>query len=288
MLVSIDLSPEIFVVATGGTVINENVGGKPYKLHTFTANGSFVVTAPGVVDVEIIGPGGGGSTIEPSGNSFGGGGSAGERKVVSGIAVTAGTYPIVVGLGGVGADYQGGIYQGGDGSAASSAFGNTAAIGRGGGLAPNNGRAGYNGSGAPGDIVARTGGVGSSGRNGGNGIGHATLLNQKGGGGGAGGGAAGSAGTAGRGGAGGAGVSSTFVDTAMSCCGGGGGSGTVTGTGSEGGTHGGGFGRQGTAAGIPAGPGTTPGSAGGGSYGTTTLAGAGFRGVVRVRYRRSA
>ncbi len=58
-------------VASGGTETDITVAGVGYKLHTFTATGSLVVTTPGWFDVIVAGGGGGG------GKGRGGGGGAG-------------------------------------------------------------------------------------------------------------------------------------------------------------------------------------------------------------------
>lgn len=86
------------VVATGGT---ETVVGR-YKIHTFSADGNFVVSVAedALIDILLVGGGGGGGngqwvTYE------GAGGGAGGLIYQADRALVAGTYPIVVGLGGV-------------------------------------------------------------------------------------------------------------------------------------------------------------------------------------------
>ena len=106
-----------YVTASGGT---ETTSGD-YKIHTFTADGNFVVTAGGLpagsdkVSYMVVAGGGGG------GGDHGGGGGAGgfrEGKCSSdpytdspldagvGLSVTAQTYPITVGAGGAGGEGQ--------------------------------------------------------------------------------------------------------------------------------------------------------------------------------------
>lgn len=80
------------VVATGGTVTDITVGGVAYKLHTFTAGGSFTVTAGGDVDYYMVGGGYG-----PGADSTGGG--AGGTNTGT-VAVSATTYTVTVGGGG--------------------------------------------------------------------------------------------------------------------------------------------------------------------------------------------
>ena len=108
-----------FISATGGTVATSG----DYKIHTFTGDGCFVVSTtgypvgpqggPAIVDYLVVAGGGGGG-----GASFGGGGGGGgfrEGKsspapiysaspivAPAGLTVTATTYPITVGAGGVG------------------------------------------------------------------------------------------------------------------------------------------------------------------------------------------
>ena len=90
-----DTSTSLFT-ATGGTIAT--TGG--YRIHTFTGNADFTVSyAPpnATVDILLIGGGGGGGG---SGDRSGGGGGAGGFVEQTGVAITAGTYNIVVGLGG--------------------------------------------------------------------------------------------------------------------------------------------------------------------------------------------
>jgi hypothetical protein len=56
------------VAATGGTVTDITDGGVSYRVHTFTSNGSFVVTTGGAVEylvVAVAGGGGGGLQAAP-------------------------------------------------------------------------------------------------------------------------------------------------------------------------------------------------------------------------------
>jgi len=89
------------VVATGGTVTNIT----PYRIHTFTASGNFVVTNGGIADILIVGGGGGsGGSVgdnNANGNGSYGGGGGGVIYVASYNLIPQ-TYKITVGAGGVG------------------------------------------------------------------------------------------------------------------------------------------------------------------------------------------
>ena len=93
--------PVVYTVATGGTITT--VGD--YKIHTFLSTDNFVVsqlgTAPNnVVEYLVIAGGGGGSG--PCAGVGNGGGGAGGYLTNTGLAITAQTYPVVVGSGGSG------------------------------------------------------------------------------------------------------------------------------------------------------------------------------------------
>ena len=106
-----------FISATGGTITESG----DFKIHSFTGDGCFVVAKagtggcyPSVVDYLVVAGGGAGGA-----NGAGGGGAGGFREssgtdtgcysvsplaaCVSGITVTATTYPVTVGAGGTGA-----------------------------------------------------------------------------------------------------------------------------------------------------------------------------------------
>ena len=70
--------------------------GNGYVYHTFTGPGTLTANAPGDVELFLIGGGGAG------GNGYGGGGGAGALIYRTTVPVTAGSYPIVVGAGGIG------------------------------------------------------------------------------------------------------------------------------------------------------------------------------------------
>jgi len=85
--------------ATGGTV-TENGG---YRIHTFTSGGTLTVTAGGAVEYLIV-AGGGGSVGVLNSNASGAGGAGGLLHNVGDalLAVSAQSYPVVVGAGGAG------------------------------------------------------------------------------------------------------------------------------------------------------------------------------------------
>ncbi len=81
--------------ATGGTITTYSDGGVNYKVHTFTADGTFDAGSGGTADVLVVGGGGGGK-------SYGGGGGGGSVIHLQSKPVTASTYAIVIGSGGAG------------------------------------------------------------------------------------------------------------------------------------------------------------------------------------------
>ena len=104
----------VSITATGGTVTDITQDGKEYRVHTFTSDGTFEVTAGGG-EVEYLVVGGGGGARGRIGNAtygLGGGGAGGYRSSVSGelsgensqseppLSVTAQMYSVIVGDGG--------------------------------------------------------------------------------------------------------------------------------------------------------------------------------------------
>lgn len=187
-----DTHPE----ATGGTVVDTDIGGVPYRIHYFTETGTstLTVTNPGEVEYLIVAGGGsGGSKSLGSGGGTAGGGGGGAGGVVTGTKnVTTGSYSIIVGAGGPSVGNEGSVNQrkgiNGDNSQALSMI----AIGGGGGGGNNQqGNDGGSGGGA-GDAARNQGGQAQqstslSGGYGNNGGGSLTNNNYpKGGGGGAG------------------------------------------------------------------------------------------------------
>ena len=132
------------VVATGGTI---TFSGN-FKIHSFTTTGNttFTITAPYIIQLQVLVVGGGGSG--GASNDGGGGGAGGVINTT--INISNGSYTIVVGDGGQGLLYNAYNLDGNDG-ANSSAFGY---VGFGGG-----GGAGATGGSRPG----RSGGCGGGG-----------------------------------------------------------------------------------------------------------------------------
>ena len=90
--------PNPISAATGGTVTTAG----DYKIHTFTSSDNFVVTnnLSNFEYLMVAGGGGGGSGYSNSSYAAGGGGGGG--MITGSISVNNGTFPIVVGAGGVG------------------------------------------------------------------------------------------------------------------------------------------------------------------------------------------
>jgi len=262
------------IVATGGTI--SDVGG--YRIHKFTASGTFQITAgSGAIEYLVVAGGGGG------GGYLGGGGGGGGLLAGS-VSRGVGSYTVTVGSGGTPGASAGGALAGQGGN---SVFDTVTATGGGGGYGTGgNGQAGGSGGGA-GSAGANsyTGGAGIAGQ------GHAGGNNSSaspnygcGGGGGA--TAVGGNGTATVGGAGGNGTASSITGSSVTYAGGGGAGVYQGGTAGAGGTGGGGAGGAGGAnsPGV-AGAANTGGGGGGASVQSAGAAGgAGGSGVVIVRY----
>ena len=265
------------ILGTGGTIsIASN-----RVFHTFTGNGVFTVLPTTGLTVEIFAIGGGGG----GGGHSGGGGGAG-NLLIARTTLTAGSYTVTIGTGGVGA-YSPTSIQSSSGSA--TTFGSIVSApggGGGGSFAFNAGRNGGSGGGGSaagasfiaagaavtgttsGTVVVNLATSGGTGANSGNT-------------GGAGGGGATQAGTSqifgsGSGRPGGNGY--TYYGTTY---GGGGGGGGALGPGGTGGTGGGGAGALGPASGVAGTP-NTGGGGGGTNFGG--FGGAGGSGLVIVSY----
>jgi len=189
---------EPFIAATGGTITTSG----DFKIHTFTGDGCFVVTATGIgtptnpstVDYLVVAGGGaGGGSLFGNGMSGGGGGGYRESKSgdsgcwsasplvnPTGITVSATTYPITVGAGGSQGAPYGPIGSSPPGTSGSDSIFSTitsAGGGRGGDYLYC-GIDGGSGSGG-GDVGCQSGGSGNTppvsppqGNNGGNGSSH--------------------------------------------------------------------------------------------------------------------
>jgi hypothetical protein len=260
------------ITATGGTITD--VDG--CRVHTFSADGTFQITA-GAGDVEILVVGGGGSGADVNGTGVGGGGGGGGETVHLTQHLGVGSYAVTIGAGaphGLGTASQNG-QDGGN----STFNGSSLLTGRGGGggacLPPGarNGRPGGSGGGAGGVMdgsTPSTGGASTAvapGMGNAGGDGDAPSSNGTGGGGG-GASAAGDSGVLG--GAGGDGFFSSITGTlAEYARGGDGGLATAV--------------PQGGTVGVDGVDGTGNGG-GGGGHGTGAHGGAGGKGVVIVRY----
>jgi len=284
--------------ATGG-LINEYVdstNGKIYRSHIFTSSGFFTVpSAPpsATVDYLVVAGGGGG------GNTRAGGGGAGGMRVGSGSPITATSYTVTVGSGGVAGVFPG--IPSGNGS--SSVFSNpvdpiTSQGGGAGGSRTNPtatgfaGQPGGSGGGGHVDSAGVTGGTGnrvtgtstpapSQGNPGGTNPGGS---NDRGSGGG-GASASGDIGGVGSPGKGGDGLSSAITGITTHYAGGGGaGCGPSTPVAGTGGLGGGGAGARGNVGNPPATPGTTATGGGGGGGADDANGGSGGSGIVVVRY----
>jgi hypothetical protein len=309
-----DITGNAFIVATGGTITCCG----DYKIHTFTSDGTFCVSAANVpananVDYLVVAGGGGGGEFY-----YGGGGGAGgyrESKCATtsgcwtasplasstSLTISAQAYPITVGGGGAGGTGS----QGALGSSGSPSVFSTITSsggGRGGSSsgpgAPNpssptpgaNGGsgAGGGGSGDPGPSPSGTGGTGNTppvsppqGNSGGVGNRSATA-----GAGGGGGGATvvGAGATTNCGGNGGNGATSSINATPTTRAGGGGG-GAYCGTLGTGGSGGGGNGGNNTGTAAQLGTSNTGGGGGGAGSCTYSTGGTGGSGIVIIRYK---
>jgi hypothetical protein len=85
------------MVATGGIETTYSADGVNYKSHTFLSSENFTTDGVGLVDILVVAGGGAGG----GGNQWsGGGGGAGGMIVSSGVSLTSGTLPVVIGAGG--------------------------------------------------------------------------------------------------------------------------------------------------------------------------------------------
>ena len=275
-------------VATGGTITTHGA----YTVHSFitAGNENFVVGSAGNVDYLLVAGGGG------AGSSIGGGGGGGGVRSFTSQAVTAQTYVITVGAGGVGSDYD--SSSEGTAGGASTAFGNSAAGGGYGAqiyasLAGGAGGSGGGGDSRSGPSVSGNGGAGNTpstspvqGYAGGNGVAGQAA--------GAGGGGAGAVGAnvtpSNNGGNGGVGIQNDYRTGSNVYYGGGGGGAANGGTKGSGGLGGGGDGVQVSGNNPENGEANTGGGAGGG-HNSHNPAGSGSplggTGIVVIRYTGS-
>jgi hypothetical protein len=268
---------------TGGTITTYSSGGTNYVVHTFLADGTFLVGQAGTLDYVVVGGGGGGGGVL-SETPGGGGGGAGAYRTAAGFSVTALSYSISVGDGGTAGGAALAVAGG------SSIFSTITSTGGGAGGSWNNGLPSTGGgatAGGSGGGAGYTNGAGIAGTYGTAG----GVRNDQGGGGGGGASVAGATGpSTGHGGNGGAGTASTYRDgTSVTYAGGGGGGagnissgGASTGGTGGGGAGGAGGGNDGTAA--TANTGSGGGGAGASSGLVSNSGGAGGKGIVVLRY----
>jgi hypothetical protein len=267
-------------VATGGTVTEYN----SHRIHTFTQSGTFSVISGGNVEYLIVAGGGGGP-----GRDIGGGGGAGGMKTGS-TQLSAGSYNIVVGVGGGGSvDGQNPITSANKGSI--SSFNSIECQGGGTGKVYHvttgtfsNGGSGGGGAGYNNPNDYTPGGTGISGEGYSGGIGVVYGTNYYGGGGGGGAGEIGKSANNGR--HGGDGIQSDITGTNIYYAGGGGGAGhRSAGNGSLGTGGAGGGGDAGTSLTTSDRDGIDGLGGGGGAARNTGLTGgAGGDGIVIIRY----
>lgn len=243
--------------ATGGTVTYQG----QYVIHTFTSNGSFIVTQAGAIDILVIAGGGGGAPNSRGG----GGGGAGGLIYQTGRSVSVQTYSVVVGSGG-----------GSGGGGGNSTFDTITCYGGGAGPSGNGGcGAGGNTTSSPPNYGT---GVSGQGYRGGSGFYQEAVYWSGGGGGGT--GEVGQDGAYRAGGRGGNGYTCNITGSNVTYAGGGGGGAQYYG-GGAGGSGGGGAGGT-TGGGYNA---TYYGSGGGGcGHYDPAPGGTGYQGIVIIRY----
>ena len=261
--------------ASGGT---ESTSGS-YTIHTFTTSADFVVTGSRSMDYLVIAGGGGGgvgTNAASSGGDAGGGGGAGGYTAVTGHTMTAATYGVVIGAGGVDA---GTANTDGNQGSTSSLGALTSTVG--GGYGAGSGRAGGNGGsggGAGGGGGSLSGGSNTVGQGsgGGDNVSGGTGSSQYGGsgGGGAGGGGQNTNTSMNRGSDGGSGTTSS-INGASVCRAGGGAGGAPFGQAGGGATCGGGLHSANAAVNT---------GGGGGGAAVDALGGHGGSGIVIIRY----
>jgi hypothetical protein len=128
------------MIASGGIISDYTSGSNAYRAHTFTTSGAFEVTSVGGfgnnIEFLVVAGGGGGGGSRDNYAGQGGGGAGGLITNMPGVATPAGspnpnvpltrsatfdvaeggTYPVVVGGGGIGGMYPGNPGRGGNGS----------------------------------------------------------------------------------------------------------------------------------------------------------------------------
>ena len=310
-----------YIVATGGTISTVCTN---YKVHTFTAPGTFTVTNAGsptgsnTVDYLVVAGGGGGGGGSASGYDAGGAGAGGYREspgTASGcysvsplgaspavaLPVTAIGYSIAVGAGGAGKTHPGATVAGANG--VSSTFSSITSAGGGGGGSRNTptdvpdaawGQSGSSGGGAgQADTCAQSQRFGAGntppvnpaqGTNGGRSAFPVGSPSDSGGGGGGGATVAGSNATCGNIGGNGGAGATTSISATPTVYAGGGGGAGTPNAGGNAGSGGGGTG-SGPGQCTTAGTVNLGGGGGAGSGASSRSGGNGGSGVVIIRYK---
>jgi hypothetical protein len=162
---------KFFNIASGGNtttdVTNYNGTGQTWRVHTFTGNANFTVTAASE-NFTVMLVGGGGGSGQNSQGAPGGRGGHGQGNLLS-LALTPGIYAAVIGGGGAGAG-QDPWGQGNGGGGGVSTFASNTATAGGGGTGPgdqNHPQGVYNGSDGTQTISTITGSSVTYGNNGG-------------------------------------------------------------------------------------------------------------------------
>ena len=307
LVVTGDVGPSAFAsIQVGGVAPYTFIGdgtantivGVTYRVHRFDYNAtsqSLTFSQAGNVDILVAAGGGAGGGSTTGGPGGAGGGGAGGLILMYSYGVTATTYTVTVGKGGYATDGMGGFYYNNPVAyAQDSVFGALTAI-KGGYGAPAystyNATVGGSGGGAGQQANASnswTGAMGTPGQGyaGGNLIGPAFYVPSYAG---AGGGSCVEKGgdmTSTGAGKGGDGILLRFDGTSRGYCAGGGGGAYSTWPAGAGGANGGGNGKTGSVGNNTEGNATSYGSGGGGNTctGPSTRGGAGYNGVVIVRY----
>jgi hypothetical protein len=244
-----------------------------YKVHSFTTVGTYNITfsKAGFVDVLVIAGGGSGGVGESSQATGGGGGGAGGIVITYNVPVLAQTYSVIVGAGG--ASRSGASQTGVQGS--NSSFNNIQAIGGGHGAGWTGiGGTGGSGGGNTGNTTVTNNATAGQGNVGGTSV---TWPAAGGGGAGSPGGNATSGATSSASGDGGRGINIDFRGFPEYVCAGGSGGGTILGNITYPGGGVGGIALQ-------AGGSATYFGSGGGGASNVRDSGAGFKGMVAIRY----
>jgi hypothetical protein len=125
-------------------------GGIAYKYITFTGSGTLTISTAGIIETLIVGGGGGSGPVRNGGYAHGGGGSCAAAFISA--SVSAGSYSVVIGAGGVAG------LESGDGFTNPYAYGGGGNVSRiGNDLACGGGRGGAGSSGEQGDGASWSG-----------------------------------------------------------------------------------------------------------------------------------